>query len=118
MYLKTIPVNQLLDVGETAVSHYKLGEKQAKERRKGLRQLLSIMSSSNLVEYTLGVGEACVIKLLGEGVVKHRIAILRKTVTFLNCYMCGEKFLCRYDTKKRIHYFPGEIGKIAQSYIS
>lgn len=117
MYLKTISVNQLLDVGETALSHYKLGEKQVKERRKGLRQLLSIMSSSNLVEYTLGVGEACVIKLLGEGAAKHRIAILRKTVAFLNCYMCGEKFLCRYDTKKRIHYFPGEIGKIAQSYI-
>ena len=78
----------------------------------------SIMLSSNLNEYRLGVGEACLIKLLGEGIVKHRISIFRKAVALLNCYMCGDEFLCRHDTKKRIHYFPGEIGKIAQSYIA
>jgi site-specific recombinase XerD len=117
MNMETIPVNQLFAVGEKALSYYQLKESTARERRKGLRQLHSIMSGSNLIEYKLGVGEACVIKLLEEGVVKYRIAILRKAVALLNCYMCGEEILCRYDTKKRIHYFPGEIGKIAQSYI-
>lgn len=117
MNLETIPVNQLFAVGEKALSHYQLKENAAKVRRRGLNQLYSIMSVSNLIEYTLGVGEACVIKLLEQGVVKYRIVILRKAVALLNCYMCGDEFLCRYDTKKRIHYFPGEIGEIAQAYI-
>ena len=117
MKIETIPVEDLFVVGEKALSHYQLKEGAAKERRKGLIQLNSIMLSSDLSEYTLGVGEACLIKLLGEGLVKHRISTFRKAITLLNCYMCGDEFICRFDTKKRNHYFPGEIGKIAQSYI-
>ena len=117
MKIEKIPINQLFDVGEKALSHYQLKGRAANDRRKGLNQLHSIMLSSNLNEYTLGVGEECLLKLLREGIVKYRILIFRKTCTLLNCYMCGDEFLCRYDTKKRIHYFPGEIGEIAKSYI-
>lgn len=118
MKVETIPVNQLLAVGEKALSHYQLKESAAKERRKGLGQLHSMMLNCGIDEYALGVGESCLVKLLGEDVAKHRVLMFKKAITLLNCYMCGDEFLCRFDSKKRIHYFPGEIGKIAQSYIA